>query len=182
MCHAVHSHIPLTGTVPFAGPDTADPHSASRGFAGRRGDVLPHPWPLLTTGLPPAAAGGGKGGPQAHPDRDVKRPSGDRGSRHADLGGKRVSDTASAPTDERGQRSEARSARQPVAASPSPETGRQSPSSPQDAQPGPFSAEAGQHKNPGQPPYPPTAAVDQSRGGSSRCTTTVEACSALPDR
>jgi hypothetical protein len=121
----------------------------------------------------------GEGSAGGRSRRDAQRPSGDRGSRHADRVGSGLRECADGRA---GMAVRSRFARQPVAAASSSETCRQSPSSPQDAQRGPSSGDAGQRKIAVQQGYPSMAAGHQSGGRSSRCTTTVEPCSALPGR
>jgi hypothetical protein len=124
----------------------------------------------------PVAAGRGKGRPQADPEGTrsggyyAKRPSGDRGSRHADRGGTRAADTASVPTCEprilfRSQCHE----RGPDAAAhwsdcPSPHP------VPKRFNKTRLYPNVTNHESAGQAPYQRRATGAQSRGGSSRCT------------
>jgi hypothetical protein len=131
--------------------------------------------PPHTPGRSPQPARSGCSGPRegwavGPSRRDAQRPSGDQGSRHADRGGKRITDSARVPKDELGMSVLSLSARQRIASAPSPETCRQSPSSPQDAQRGPSSTDVHQYKRAGQPQHPSVVVGHQSREASSRCT------------
>lgn len=95
----------LARTPRRAGSNTPQvPGTASMCTAGRQNRGAPPSSTLLRRFPQPAPPGcrwSGEGSAGGRSRRDAKRPSGDRGSRHADPGGSGLHATVSAPTDKR---------------------------------------------------------------------------------